>query len=131
MARFERGKPRPKGAGRKKGTPNKVTVAAKQAMLQAFAELGGVAGLVRWARSKKPAKGLTEFYKLWAKTLPREISGPDSGPIPFADMTTDAIRDELRRLRELTEARTAAGIGAGAGISPSRNGGPVPAARTE
>ena len=105
---WPKGKPRPKGAGRKKGTPNKVTIAAKMAMLEAFVEVGGVASLVKWARSKNPAKGLTEFFKLWSKTLPREFSGPDGGPIPFADMTTDAIREELRRLRE---ARAAAGAG--------------------
>jgi hypothetical protein len=79
-------------------------------------DAGGVDALVAWARFKRPAKGLTEFFKLWSKTLPREISGPDAGPIPFADLSTDALRDELRRLRE---------------ARASRIGGPVPAARTE
>jgi hypothetical protein len=67
--RFQKGKPRPKGAGRKPGVPNRITVASKLAMLDAFADLGGVDSLVAWGRRNR-----TEFYKLWAKTLPRDVS---------------------------------------------------------
>lgn len=54
--------------GRQKGTPNKTTVAVKEALTQAFDQLGGVPSLVSWAASD-PA----EFYKIWAKLLPAEF----------------------------------------------------------
>jgi len=72
---FAKGKPRPSGAGRKKGTPNKTTIAVKDALQQAFDKLGGIKALVAFAE-KEPA----EFYRLWVKMLPRDIK---------ADITTD------------------------------------------
>lgn len=70
------------GKGRVKGVPNKTTVAVKQALAAAFDELGGVAALAEWARGNPD-----DFYKLWVKLLPTEVSGPDGGPI----MTNGAI----------------------------------------
>lgn len=73
----------PKGhkryGGRKKGTPNKLTATVKTAMQQAFLGIGGVASFTAWARENQ-----TEFYKLYAKLLPHEVSGPDGGEIPQA-----------------------------------------------
>lgn len=75
---FPKGKPRPKKAGRKKGTPNKLTKSVKEAIAIAFTELGDVTALVAWARDNE-----TEFYKIWAKLLPQELqhSGPNGGPV--------------------------------------------------
>ena len=64
------------GKGRAKGTPNKTTASVKAALVEAFDKMGGVPSLVRWAKQNE-----TEFYKLWTKMLPTEVSGPNGGPI--------------------------------------------------
>lgn len=69
----------PKGrktGGRVKGTPNKSTASVKAALVEAFDRMGGVKSLIAWGRSEP-----TEFYKLWAKMLPQEVTGKDGGPI--------------------------------------------------
>ena len=75
---FKEGDPRPEGAGRKAGTPNKSTQAVKDALQEAFKEMGGVEALVKWAWTDR-----VEFYKLWVKTLPKnmELTGKDGGSI--------------------------------------------------
>ena len=79
--------PRPKppaaGIGRKPGVQNKTTVAVKQALQAVYADLqneegGDNAHLLAWAKGNPG-----EFYKLWCKMLPTEISGPGGGPIPL------------------------------------------------
>ncbi len=56
-----------KTGGRQKGTPNKTTAQVKEALVEAFDELGGVPSLVIWG-SDNP----TAFYQLWAKMAPIE-----------------------------------------------------------
>ena len=65
------GKPYVKGEapGRLPGFPNKTTVSVKAALEAAFLGLGGVPALIAWAE-KEPA----EFYRLWGKLLPRNIT---------------------------------------------------------
>jgi len=65
------GKPFVKGEapGRLPGFPNKTTVSVKAALEAAFNGLGGVPALIAWAE-KEPA----EFYRLWGKLLPRNVS---------------------------------------------------------
>lgn len=58
--------------GRKKGSVNKTTAAVKDALTKAFDGRGGVRALTAWA-DENP----TEFYKLWAKLLPTEVTGKD------------------------------------------------------
>ncbi len=64
------------GKGRVKGVPNKSTIAVKQALIDAFEKMGGVNRLVEFAH-EQPG----EFYKLWVKVMPQEISGVDGGDI--------------------------------------------------
>jgi hypothetical protein len=59
-----------KTGGRKKGTPNKISTSVKDALGEAFAQLGDVAGLVKWAKAE-PNRG--DFYRLWIKMLPQEM----------------------------------------------------------
>lgn len=67
---FKKGAKRLPNAGRKKGTPNKVTVEVKQAIALAFEGIGGVAKLTAWAK-KNPAL----FYtKVWIKLLPMKVT---------------------------------------------------------
>lgn len=58
------------GKGRPKGALNKTTKAVKDALAQAFDELGGVESLKVWA-----ADNPTAFYQLWGKLLPLEVRG--------------------------------------------------------
>lgn len=81
---------RPKGiaktGGRQKGTPNKATLAVKEALEAAFEGMGGVERLKAWATSEP-----TEFYKLWAKMLPSQVNnqhtGPNGGPIETRNLS--------------------------------------------
>lgn len=66
----------PKYGGRQKGTPNKSTAAVKEALTKAYTTIGGDKSFAAWARANE-----TEFYKLWAKMLPQEVSGPEGSPI--------------------------------------------------
>lgn len=76
--KFKRGQPRPKGAGRKKGTPNKYTD-LKTAYLKAFEESGGVEELVRWIEKSSRNRGI--FYQMITKLFP--VSMEHSGAITF------------------------------------------------
>ena len=54
-------------SGRKKGQKNKFTT-LKQAFLNAFVNMGGEGELKTWAKDNP-----TEFYRLVAKLLPRQV----------------------------------------------------------
>lgn len=64
------------GKGRPKGSLNKTTKSVKEALVAAFEKRGGVDSLVKWAKENE-----TEFYKLWGRLAPTEVSGPDGNPI--------------------------------------------------
>jgi hypothetical protein len=70
---------RRKTGGRQKGTPNKSTAAIREAMLHVFADLQADAGrenghFLEWARDHS-----TDFYKLLARLLPRQVVIPEGG----------------------------------------------------
>jgi hypothetical protein len=69
------------GAGRPKGSTNKIPRVAKENIIQAFEELGGIEGLVNWAKSDPKNHG--DFYKIYGRLLPIEnnVSGTDGEPI--------------------------------------------------
>jgi hypothetical protein len=71
---FAKGQPRAAGAGRKKGTPNRVSGAFRQALLDAFERIGGVDELTRWAEDEK---NRLEFYRLCGRLVPTEIVASD------------------------------------------------------
>lgn len=54
-----------KTGGRKHGTLNKVSLSLKQAVLETFGRLGGVAHMVAWAK-----KNPSEFYRMAARLVP-------------------------------------------------------------
>lgn len=58
-----------KTGGRKKGTPNKVTVVAKEAFALAFQGMGGVPALQQWGNQNP-----TEFYKLYSRLIPVDVT---------------------------------------------------------
>lgn len=65
-----------RGKGRPKGAVNKTTATVKEALQAVYASRGGDDALQRWAD-----ENTTEFYKLWGRMLPQEVSGPDGGPM--------------------------------------------------
>ena len=65
-------KGRAKTGGKQKGTVNKVTATAKQAFQLAFDELGGVNGLVAWAKSDPD--NLATLYTLYARLIPTDTN---------------------------------------------------------
>lgn len=76
----------PKTGGRQKGTPNKMTMIAREAIEEAFDRLGGVDNLVRWARENESA-----FYeKIWPKILPQQIHGK----LTLEDLLSEARGNE-------------------------------------
>lgn len=66
-----------KTGGRKAGTPNKLSLSVKESVLSTYKSLGGDKAMAIWARENQ-----TEFYKIYAKLLPTEVSGPDGADIP-------------------------------------------------
>lgn len=58
-----------KAGGRKKGTPNKSTASAKEAVALAFEGIGGVGRLTAWA-DENPG----EFYKHYARLIPLDVT---------------------------------------------------------
>lgn len=63
-----RPKGQPKLGGRKKGTPNVVSRDAQENILSVFLCIGGLKQMAEWARENQ-----TEFYKIYAKLLPKNI----------------------------------------------------------
>lgn len=98
--RFKKGEPRPEKAGRAKGTPNKVTVLLKEAILTAAEKSGfdgqgreGAIGYLTWLSRVEPAV----FGRLLEKLLPYQLTGKDGGPINLVHETKDAL---IQRMRE-------------------------------
>lgn len=78
MSKLEAG--RPKTGGRKKGTPNKTTRAAKDAIAYAAEGLGGADRLIAWAK-EAPENERVFWGTIYPKLLPLQVSGPDGGAI--------------------------------------------------
>lgn len=66
----------PRTNGRPKGAKNKVGAGAKENILAVFTRLGGTAAMAEWARENR-----TEYYKLYARLIPTEVSGAGGGPV--------------------------------------------------
>lgn len=54
---------------RTKGAKNKIGAQVKENVIAVFVRLGGTAAMARWAR-----KNQTEFYKLYARLIPTEVT---------------------------------------------------------
>ena len=70
-------------AGRRPGTPNRITAVVREAVLAAFDEVGGKDYLVEVARNEPKV-----FCALLARLVPTQVraepaSGPASGPPPL------------------------------------------------
>lgn len=86
--------------GRAKGTQNKLTRSSRTALTLAFDGLGGVDGLVAWAE-----KNQSDFYRIWAKLVPREVQPDVDGPVQITVVRVAAPQPVGRpdRLSALTD----------------------------
>lgn len=75
-----RPKGQPKLGGRQKGTPNKVTAAAKDAIAQAASDLGGGKRIVEWARSD-PKNEAAFWTTIYPKLIPVQVGGDPDNPL--------------------------------------------------
>lgn len=71
---FVKGKPRPASSGRKPGSINKTTASVKEALTDAFEQLGGVDALVKWGKDNP-----TLFYPLWVRIAPQQHDVTSNG----------------------------------------------------
>lgn len=75
------------GAGRKAGVPNKLTSSVKQSIQAVYEARGGDDALMNWAEDNR-----TEFYRLWGRLLPTEVSGPDGADIGVRQINEIVVR---------------------------------------
>lgn len=72
-----------KTGGRKKGTPNKMTMLAKEAVAHAAEGLGGVTRLTEWAK-ESPENEKAFWVQIYPKLLPLTMDGTgENGEIIF------------------------------------------------
>lgn len=74
-----------KTGGREKGTPNKLSSGVKANVVGVFDQIGGREAMAEWAKDNQ-----TEFYRLYAKLLPHEVTGEGGGPINVSITAKDA-----------------------------------------
>lgn len=63
-----------RGRGRPKGSVNKTTAMAKEAISLAFDQLGGTDALVTWAKSD-PDNMKVFYAQIWTKIIPLQVNG--------------------------------------------------------
>jgi hypothetical protein len=74
-----------KTGGRTKGTPNKITQTAKDAIAMAAEQLGGADRLVAWAQ-EEPQNERVFWGTIYPKLLPLQVTGEDGGPVQIAEI---------------------------------------------
>jgi len=101
--------------GRAKGTPNALTTSIKDAIHNAFEELGGMSYLVHVGRSDPRT-----FCALLSKLLPTKLSNADGSPLLAALTELTDAQLEARTARALADAQRA-------GLMSPPDGGSSPA----
>lgn len=76
-------KPPAAGKGRAKGSLNKTTKTAKEAIALAAENLGGADRLVAWAQ-EDPLNERAFWSTIYPKLLPLQVTGEGGGPIQVA-----------------------------------------------
>jgi hypothetical protein len=94
---FKKGEPRPKKAGRRKGTPNKTTVIVKEVLEVAARRIGGVERLIRWI-NKAPENEFAFWSSMYMRLLP--VQHAVTANINHTDVTIQIKREELARKLE-------------------------------
>ena len=69
-----------KTGGRKKGTPNKTTILAKDTIAAVAAELGGAERMAKWAK-EDPKNEAAFWTQIYPRMLPLQLAGDESAPL--------------------------------------------------
>lgn len=77
------------GPGRPKGSVNKLTTMAKDAIAQAAAGLGGVDRLIAWAQ-EDPANERVFWGTIYPKLLPLQVTSEGGGALQISISKTEA-----------------------------------------
>jgi hypothetical protein len=85
---FEKGNPG--GPGRRPGTPNKTTVAVKDAIMMAADRLGGVERLVAWCK-EKPVNERLFWTQIYTKLLPLKIRADIRHALDLSKLTDEEL----------------------------------------
>jgi hypothetical protein len=96
--RFQKGKPRPKKAGRRRGTPNKSTAAVKEVLVIAADRIGGVERLIKWI-NKAPENEFAFWSSMYMRLIPHSQQ-PSTFFVHHTDVTVQIKREELARKLE-------------------------------
>jgi hypothetical protein len=73
------------GKGRIKGSLNKTTKTAKEAIALAAEKLGGAERLVAWAQ-EEPQNERVFWGTIYPKLLPLQVTGEGGGPVQIAEI---------------------------------------------
>lgn len=95
-------KPGERTVGRVKGTPNAITANVRDAIHNAFTELGGMSYLVHVGRTDPRT-----FCALLSKLLPTKLSNADGSPLLAALTELTDAQLEARTARALADAQRA------------------------
>lgn len=90
------------GPGRKKGVPNKVNTALKEAILQAAEAAGGAGGIVGYL-TLQAKESPAAFIGLLGKIIPTqtEVTGANGGPIQTQDVpATQRLAERLAAIEQ-------------------------------
>jgi len=74
-------------AGRPKGSPNKLSGTVKDNVIAVFDAIGGVQHMTTWAMDNS-----TEFYRLYSKLMPLQLTGDPENPITFQKIERAIVR---------------------------------------
>jgi hypothetical protein len=75
-----KGKPRPPGSGRAKGTPNRISAKFKEVLEIVIDRAGGAEGLWKWINASQ--ENMKIFWSQMAiKLLPLQLTGENGGPV--------------------------------------------------
>ena len=78
------------GKGRPKGTLNKTTLAAKEAIALAADKLGGAERLVAWAK-EEPQNERVFWGTIYPKLLPLQVTGEGGGPLRVEKVVREIV----------------------------------------
>jgi hypothetical protein len=83
----------PVSPGRPKGSRNKTTQIAKDAIAEAAEQLGGAARLVAWAKEDKANERIF-WGQIYTKLLPLQVTGEGGGPLKVTQVQLVAMKSE-------------------------------------
>ena len=101
--------------GRRKGTPNKLTLSIREAIEHAFDELGGTSYLVHVGQTDPRT-----FCALLSKLLPTKLANADGSPLLAALTELTDAQLEARTARALQDAQRAGLMASSNGVSSAQ-----------